>query len=231
MSGLCLHITGNRFTSPRTRDGCCVSITTRGSHLARTGTTTRGLYDDCGCSDAVVSAVVYLSNARIMNAYLTSRLAGGDFMGVGTRRAVCIMAPRFAGNSRLLFESGVVPVIGGGRILVLTISITANAAMLGTVRTVGCCNNRAINVTSVFSAGRRYNKCGMGSMFGPTSLPSCFSIPTASYPLYGRGGGLSTLVGDRNFSGLWDGWFGQKFLGVLTFFRVLCRGGTSISAV
>lgn len=198
---LFLHITGNRFTADRDRVGCCVSIAARGTHLSRTGTITGRLITTCR-RDAVISAILYLSNARIVNAYLTGRLAGSNFTGVGTRRAVCIVAPRCADNDRVVLHSGLTPVIENGRILVLSTSVAANCAIRTTVRTIGCCNNAITNLSTVFTAARRYLNVPIASVFSPSDLPSCTDFSDHSYPVYGTNRRVSTLIGDFNCSTL-----------------------------
>lgn len=139
---LTLRTVRKRFTADRSRVGCCISIADVGAHITRTGRTTRMLCSEvpgAGC----ISAVMYVSKARIINAFLARRVRESKVVNAaGRRRAICIVSPRVGDGGRVLFESGGGTTVGKGRIILLLTAAAANRAVHETLRYVRCCKKR-----------------------------------------------------------------------------------------
>lgn len=210
VAGVCTHnsdhvrlgMVPKRFIASRSRVARCLSLAAVGSEATRTRGVTRRLTTGCRMS-APISAVVYVSKLRMVNTCLSRRLAGTNVFSLGTRRAVCIVAPRSDGSKRVVFHSGFRPVVGNGGMLVLGNSVAANSALSGTVRDVLCCKNAVENVTTVFDEMSDITSLPMCSVFGAGSVPSCRSCSSAGYPVYRERRGVSTVIDDCKCSTLW----------------------------
>lgn len=209
--GVCTHASGHvrlgvvpkRFMASRSRVARCLSLAAVGSEYTRTRHVTSTLTTGCRTS-VPMSAVIYVSKLRIVNTCLTRRLAGTNILSVGTRRAVCIVAPRFGDAKRVVFHSGCRPVVGKGGVLILGNSVAAKSALGQTVRDILCCNNGVHNITTVCDDMSDMTALPIRSVFRTESVPSCRSCHSSGYPLYGGHRGVSTVIDDCKCSMLWS---------------------------
>ena len=200
-NNLFLRVLKGHFASANSHTNYYIDVTVQKSRLSEAKAVAEELVSYYSIN-TIVDTILCLDGMEVIGTCLADELTKGNFMNMNAHRTIYVVTPEQTSGSQFIFRDGVLPMIKGKNVLILSASVTTGYTAKTAIDAITYYGGYVAGVAALFATADEVAGYKVESVFDPNDLGDYTSCKSHECPMCRRGEKIDALINSFGFSKL-----------------------------
>lgn len=200
-NNLFLRVLKGHFASANSHTNYYVDVTLQKSRLSEAKAVAEELVSYYSIN-TIVDTILCLDGMEVIGTCLADELTKGNFMNMNAHRTIYVVTPEQTSGSQFIFRDGVLPMIKGKTVLILSASVSTGYTAKTAIEAITYYGGYVAGVAALFATADEVEGHKVESIFDPKDLGDYISCKSHECPMCRRGEKIDALINSFGFSKL-----------------------------